>query len=50
MSEPTGSGVDRAAQMNDIYQALGLFLVEFSRMVSSMEVGLLYVTAAQISV
>jgi hypothetical protein len=44
MGEPTGSGVDRAAQMNDIYQALGLFLVEFSRMVSSMEVGLLYVT------
>ncbi len=36
MTEPSRE-TGRLAQMNEIYQALGQFLVEFSRMVSAME-------------
>jgi hypothetical protein len=43
MTEPS-SGSDRMAQMNSIYQALGRFIVEFSRVVSAMETGLYFVT------
>jgi hypothetical protein len=38
------SSVDRTAQTNEIYQALGQFFVEFSRMVSAMEGGLYSIT------
>lgn len=41
MSEPS-SERDRTAQVNAIYQSLGRFLVEFSRLVSQMETGLLF--------
>lgn len=40
----SSNAADRMTQINGIYQALGQFFVEFSRMVSAMESGLYFVT------
>jgi hypothetical protein len=46
MSESPREAV-RLAQMNEIYQALGQFLVEFSRMVHAMENGLCFAVGGE---
>jgi hypothetical protein len=40
----SSSDVDRTAHINEIYQSLGQFFVEFSRMLSAMEGGLYFIT------